>query len=202
MYNPWTWTKGEGNAGGWGGVGGGTGKRWIKGRKNWGNHNSIINKIYLKKTPQLTCLYLTATLPHLLLDHLWSICATFICTALIASSLKAFWIIWICSMEECLSLRENLMQIPCSTHSGILNGTATQDTGSLSDIYLPHWLVQWGCPCSHIRTAVYSPWLPGYSDVAQTILIMLTMAGFFPDRTPMWFTFVKIPFLFSLFYWL
>ena len=29
---------------------------------------------------------------------------------------------------------------------------------------------------------VTSPWLPGYMDVTQTILIILTMAGLFPDR--------------------
>ena len=30
--------------------------------------------------------------------------------------------------------------------------------------------------------AVHSPWLPGYIDVAQTILVLLPMAGLFPDR--------------------
>ena len=29
---------------------------------------------------------------------------------------------------------------------------------------------------------VHSPWLPGYIDVAQTILIIFIMAGLFPDR--------------------
>ena len=29
---------------------------------------------------------------------------------------------------------------------------------------------------------VRSPWLPGHIDVAQTIFIILTMAGPFPDR--------------------
>ena len=29
---------------------------------------------------------------------------------------------------------------------------------------------------------VHSPWLPGYINVAQTILIILTMAGLFLDR--------------------
>ena len=33
-----------------------------------------------------------------------------------------------------------------------------------------------------MRILVHSPWLPGYIDVLQTILIMLTMAGLFPDR--------------------
>ena len=40
-----------------------------------------------------------------------------ICTALIALSLKAFWIIWIVSVEECSSLTQILIQIPCSTQS-------------------------------------------------------------------------------------
>ena len=33
-----------------------------------------------------------------------------------------------------------------------------------------------------MRVPVHSPWLPGNIDVAQTILIILTMAGLFPDR--------------------
>ena len=28
---------------------------------------------------------------------------------------------------------------------------------------------------------VRSPWLPGYVNVAQTVLVILTMAGLFPD---------------------
>ena len=48
------------------------------------------------------------------LKHL---CHTFICAALIALSLKAFWIIWMVSMEECSALTQNLMRIHCSTHS-------------------------------------------------------------------------------------
>ena len=31
---------------------------------------------------------------------------------------------------------------------------------------------------------VHSPWLPGYNDVMQTILVILTMAGLFLDRLP------------------
>ena len=48
------------------------------------------------------------------LKHL---CHTFTCTAFIASSPKSFWIIQIISTQECLSLMQNLMQIPCSTQS-------------------------------------------------------------------------------------
>ena len=107
------------------------------------------------------------------------LCHTFICTALIASSLKAFWIIQIVSMEECSSLTQNLMQIHCSVHSGILNVMATQYTGSLNGVYCPHWLAQWSHHCSHMHIPVHSPWLPRYINVTQTILIKLTVSGFF-----------------------
>ena len=30
--------------------------------------------------------------------------------------------------------------------------------------------------------SIHSPWLPGYIDAAQAILIILTVAGLFPDR--------------------
>ena len=33
-----------------------------------------------------------------------------------------------------------------------------------------------------MRIPVHSPWLPGYVDVTQTVLIILTMVGLFPDR--------------------
>ena len=89
----------------------------------------------------------------------------------------AFWIIWIVFTEE-----QNLMQIHCSTCSVILIVTATQYTCSLSGIYHPHWLVQWSCHCSHVCIPVHSPWLPGYISVAQTILVILTMAGLFLGR--------------------
>ena len=32
--------------------------------------------------------------------------------------------------------------------------------------------------CSHMCIPVYSPWLPGYIDIAQTILVILTMGTF------------------------
>ena len=74
----------------------------------------------------------------------------------------AFWIIWVVSAEECWSLMQNLIQIRCSTHSVILNTTATQCTCSLNSIYHPHWLVQWNhhCSCTHIP--VHSLRLPEY----------------------------------------
>ena len=97
----------------------------------------------------------------------------------------AFWIIRMVSTEECLSLTQILMQIHSSACSVILNVTATQYTCSLSDVYHPHWLVQWSRHCSHMRVPVHSPWLPGHIDVTQTILITLTMAALFPDRPRM-----------------
>ena len=67
-------------------------------------------------------------------------------------------------------------------YSLILNVMATQNTCSLNGLYHPHWLVQWSHHCSHMHIPVHSPWLPGYIDVVQTVLIILTMAGLFPDR--------------------
>ena len=69
-----------------------------------------------------------------------------------------------------------------STCSVILNATAAQYKCSLNGIYCPHWLAQWSHHCSHMCIPVHSPWLPGYIEVAQTVLIMLTMVGLFLDR--------------------
>ena len=109
-----------------------------------------------------------------------NLCHTSICTALIHSSRKAFWIILIVSVEECSNLTQNLMQMHCSTCSVILNKDS--HPCSLNGISSPHWLVQWSRHCSHMRIPVHFPWLPGYIDVAQTVLIILTMAGLFLDR--------------------
>ena len=98
------------------------------------------------------------------------------------SKAVAFWIIWIVSTGECSSLMNNLIQIHCSTHSVILNVTATQYTCSLNGICCPHWLVQWNHHYSHMCILVYSLWLPGYIDVIHTVLFILTKAGLFPDR--------------------
>ena len=40
-----------------------------------------------------------------------------------------------------------------------------------------HWQIQWNCHCSHVCIPVHSPWLPGYIDVIQTVLITLTATG-------------------------
>ena len=93
-----------------------------------------------------------------------------------------FRIIQIVSMEECSSLMQNLMQIRWPPHSVILNAMATQYTRSFSGVYRPHWLVQWSRHCSHMCIAVHSPWLLGYTDVVQTVLVILTVAGLFLDR--------------------
>ena len=87
------------------------------------------------------------------------LCYTFICTALIASSPKpkTFWIIRIVSAEGHSSLMQNLMQIPCSTRSVILNAMATQYTCSLSGVDHPHWLVQWSHYCSCMSIQVHTP---------------------------------------------
>ena len=68
----------------------------------------------------------------------------------------------------------------------ILNVMATQYTCSLNSIYRPHWLVQWSCHCSCMHIPVHSPWLPGCTNALQTILIILTTAGRFPDITVFW----------------
>ena len=99
----------------------------------------------------------------------------------------AFWIIWIVSVEECSSLMQNLMQTHCSTCSIILNVMFTQYVCLFKGVYRPHWLVQWSHHCSHMCIPVHSPWLPGYIEVAQTVLITLTMVGLFLDRPRMCF---------------
>ena len=93
-----------------------------------------------------------------------------------------FWIIPVVSLEECSCLMQNLMQIHCSTHSVILNVMATQYTCSQWHPLPPltstmKWSFQW-----HMHIPVYSPWLLGYIDVMQTILVILTIAGLFPGR--------------------
>ena len=111
---------------------------------------------------------------------------------------EAFWIILIVSKEEYLSLMQNLMQIYCSAHPVILNVMATQHTCSLNDTYRPRWLVQWRRHCSRRCIPVHSPWLPGYIDVVQTVLAILTMAGLFLDRTRI--SFYNLPFSLNILY--
>ena len=85
-----------------------------------------------------------------------------------------FWITWLVSAEECSGLMQNFTQICCSICSVILTVTATQYTCSLNSVYLPHWHVQ-RSHCSHMCIPVYSPSLPGYINVLQTVLILLVL---------------------------
>ena len=47
----------------------------------------------------------------------------------------------------------------------------------------PHWLVYWSHHFSCVNIPSYCPWLPGYMDMAQTVFVILTMAGLFLDRS-------------------
>ena len=61
------------------------------------------------------------------------------------------------------------------------------------DGHIVHMLTQWcllppltstvKSSFSHMHILVYSPWLPGYINFVQTILITLTMTGLFPTQT-------------------
>ena len=132
------------------------------------------------------------------LKHL---CHTFTCTAFIELSPKTSWIIQIVSAEECSSLTQNvyadLLLYPFVT----LNAKATQCTCSLSDVYSPHWLVQWSHHCSHMRIPVPSPWLPVYIHVVQTIPVILTTGGLLLERPCMWFIHLDEWIHVTLFYW-
>ena len=89
-----------------------------------------------------------------------------------------FWIIQITSMEQCSCL--NLMQICCLLSHFECDGHTVY---MLTQRHLlPCWLVPGSHHCSCMHIPVHSPWLPGYIDVAQTILIILTIAVLFPDR--------------------
>ena len=114
------------------------------------------------------------------LKHL---CHIFICSALIALSTTSFWIIRIISKVECSSLKQNfdadsllylLSHFECDGHTVYIC--------SFNSLYQPHWLVQWSHHCSCMCIPVHSPWLPGYIDATQTVLVMLTVAGLFLDR--------------------
>ena len=85
----------------------------------------------------------------------------------------------IVSVEERSGLIYNLMQIHRSAHSVILNVTATQDTRSLNGVYRPP---RTSTVKSSLFTHVHSRPLSltcSLVNVVQTILIILTVAGFF-----------------------
>ena len=77
----------------------------------------------------------------------------------------AFWIIQIVSTEECSSLSQNLMQIPCSTLCHFECDGHTQCTCSFNGFYCPQWLEHWSHHCSHMCIPVHSPCLSGYTDI-------------------------------------
>ena len=120
------------------------------------------------------------------LKHL---CHTFICAALIALSLKALWITWIVSMEECPSLTQNLMWfVALLTQSFWVRWPHSTQAHSMVSTTAT---VQYSYHCSRMCIPVLSPWLLGYLDVVQTGLIIVMMAGPFPDR-PLIYTSVWI----------
>ena len=95
---------------------------------------------------------------------------------------------WIVSTEECSILMQNLMQIHCSTQSLCMWQPHSTHAHAMASI-APHWPVQWSHHWSHLHIPVHAPWLPVYINVTQTVLIILTMAGLFPDRPRISFKF-------------
>ena len=90
-----------------------------------------------------------------------------------------------------------------SFHGGMFSLSAKSDADSLlyslshfeCDSHTVHMLTQWRLlpPLTstvklslfmHVHS-VHAPWLPGYINVMQTNLVILTMAGLFPDRPHM-----------------
>ena len=93
----------------------------------------------------------------------------------------AFWIIQIVSAEECSSLSK----IWCRLVALFAQSFWMQwpySTFSVNKVYCPHWVVQWSHHCSCMHIPVHSPWLSGYTDGLQTILVILTIVGLFPDK--------------------
>ena len=85
-------------------------------------------------------------------------------------------------VEECPSLMQNLMHIHYSTLSFSIWRPHSTCAHSTVSIQPPHWLAEQSRHCSHMHIPVYCPWLSGYINVMQTVLIILAMAGLFPDR--------------------
>ena len=117
-----------------------------------------------------------------ILDHLWSICAT-LSFVLLSSHIPESLLNHPNSLCGGMFKLKAIFNAVSLLYSPIhLNVTPTQYTYSLNGFYCPHWLIQWSWHCSCVCIPVYSPWLPGYFDVAQTVLIILTMVGLFTDR--------------------
>ena len=112
------------------------------------------------------------------LKHLYH---TFICTALIALSLKAFWIIRIVSAEKCSSLMCNLMQIHCYSCSVILNAMATSTHAHSTMSTAPPLTGTVKLSLSmHAHSSPLSL-AASLRAITQSILIILTMTGLLPD---------------------
>ena len=108
------------------------------------------------------------------------------------------WSWWSCQSPVAHSC--GLLNHPNSFCRGMLKLNAKFDADSLlyslshfeCDDHTVHMLTQWHLPPpltgtvkyhrSCMRIPVHSPWLPSYINAVQTVLIILTMAGLFPDR--------------------
>ena len=114
------------------------------------------------------------------LKHL---CHTFICAALIVLFPKAFWIIQIVSAKE--YSRENTKSDADSLLWSLSHFECTSHT--------VHMLTQRCLPpplTSTVKSSLFthahsSPltWLPGYINVAHTVLVLLIKAGLFSDKS-------------------
>ena len=86
-------------------------------------------------------------------------------------------------MEERANIMEDVMQIHCSTHSVILNATATQYTCSLKGIYHPLLTSTVKLSLfSHAHSSLLSS-VARLHRCCANILVILTMPGFFSGQT-------------------
>ena len=94
----------------------------------------------------------------------------------------AFWIIWI--------VPRGMLKLNAKFDADLLLYSLSHFE---CDGHTVHMLTQWCLPSlltntaesslfTHACVPVHSPWLPGYTDVVQTILLVLTKAGLSPDR--------------------
>ena len=74
------------------------------------------------------------------------------------------------------------MLIPCSTHTHFECDGHTVHMPTRRCLLPPVTSTVKSSLFTHMCIAVHSAWLPGYADVTQTVLIILTVAGLFPDR--------------------
>ena len=113
---------------------------------------------------------------HQILGHCWGTCATL---SFVLHSLHHPW--RPSESSECFHrgmFRLNAkFDADSLLYSDILNVTATQYTCSLNGIHCPLLTSTVKLLSARRHMPVHSPWLPGYIDVAQTVLVTLTMAG-------------------------